>query len=179
MRTQDLKKYLAGIPEVTTEDLEALRTAAKKLDQDPSFQADHLKSRFVEEILAAMEENGVNQTELANRWGKTRQYLSKLLNEDRRVNFTIETMCEVAHLLHRRVDILVMPPSEAAPFKWFKRFKSNEENKRRKPGHRQNGKRSRQSGDGAVTALILRPKVPSKKIKIFPAGAEFADIGGA
>ncbi len=162
MRTQDLKKYLAAIPEVTTEDLEALRAAAKKLNQDPSFQADHLKSRFVEEILAAMEENGVNQTELANRWGKTRQYLSKLLNEDRRVNFTIETMCEVAHLLNRRVDVRVVRPSEVAPVKLVRRLRSNGEDKGKKPGHRQNGKRPRQSGDRTVSELILRAKGPSK-----------------
>jgi len=112
--SEDLKTYLNSIPEVTEAQLEALRTAGQKLENDPAFQADYLKSRFVEQMLAAMEESGVNQTELANRWGKSRQYISKLLNEDRRINFTIETMCEFAHLLNRRVDIQAVRPSEVA-----------------------------------------------------------------
>jgi len=110
--SEDMKAYLGGIPEVTEADLEALRTAAQKLESDFAFQADYLKSRFVEQMLAAMEENGISKTELANRWGKSRQYISKLLNEDSHVNFTIETMCAFAHLLNRRVDLQVVRPSE-------------------------------------------------------------------
>jgi predicted XRE-type DNA-binding protein len=110
--TGTLEEYLAGAPGLTTDDLEALRVAAEKLETDPAFQADYLKSRFVEKMLAAMEEDQISQSELANRWGKTRQYLSKLLNEDHRINFTIETMCEFAQLLNRRVDLQVVRPSE-------------------------------------------------------------------
>jgi hypothetical protein len=114
MIQKNLETYLARVPDVTAADLEALRDAAEKLDQDPAFQADYLKSRFVEGMLAAMEENGDNQNKLAARWAKTRQYVSKLLNEDRCVNFTIETMCEFAHLVNRRIDIQVVRLSEAA-----------------------------------------------------------------
>jgi len=110
--SEDMKAYLGSTPEVTEADMEALRTAAQKLESDPAFQADYLKSRFVEQMLAAMEENGISKTELANRWGKSRQYISKLLNEDSHVNFTIETMCAFAHLLNRRVDLQVVRPSE-------------------------------------------------------------------
>jgi len=112
--TDGLKAYLASVPEVTEADLEALRASARKLEGEPLFQADFLKRRFVEEMLAAMNEQGVSQMELAKKWGKTRQYVSKLLSEDRRVNFTIETLCEFARLLDRRVEIQVVRPAEAA-----------------------------------------------------------------
>ena len=56
----------------------------------------------------------MNQSELAKRWGKTRQYVSKLFNEDKRINFTIETMCELAHQLNRRLAIQVLEPNQVA-----------------------------------------------------------------
>ncbi|HZM01732.1 MAG TPA: helix-turn-helix transcriptional regulator [Candidatus Saccharimonadales bacterium] len=121
----DVRMYLAGIPEVTPDDLESLKAASKKLGENPAFLADYLKSRFVEEMLAAMEENGVSQTELAKRWGKSRQYLSKLLSENRRVNFTIETMCEFAGLLNRRLDIKVLGLPKAPVRSYRNKLKTN------------------------------------------------------
>jgi len=113
-----LKHYLANVPDVSGEDLDSLRAAVERLDSDPEYEANYLKSRFVEMVLAAMEENSVSQAELAKLWGKTRQYVSKLLNEDRRVNFTIETMCEIASLLQRKIEINIVPVSEMARVVW-------------------------------------------------------------
>src|SRR4029077_1960435 len=96
---EKLREYLNTIPAVADEDLDQLRAAAAELDSDPAFQADYLKSLFVEKMLEAMKERGENQTQLALRWGKSRQYVSKLFNEDRRVNFTLETMSSLAQLL--------------------------------------------------------------------------------
>ncbi len=97
--------------------MKVMRLAAQpgeQLDQSPSFRADYLKSLFVEKMLEAMTEAGTKQTEIAKCLGKTRQYVSKVLNEDRRINFTIETMCEFAHLVGRYVDIQVLRVNEVA-----------------------------------------------------------------
>jgi transcriptional regulator with XRE-family HTH domain len=110
---EDLRTHLAAVPAVTADNLEELRDAAKQLDNDPAFQAEYLKSLFVEKLLAALGERNENQNQLALRWGKSRQYVSKLFNEDKRVNFTIETMAELAHLLGRRLEIQVLSPGES------------------------------------------------------------------
>jgi transcriptional regulator with XRE-family HTH domain len=110
----DLREYLAAVPPVTERDLAALRKAAEALDRDPAFQADYLKSLFVERMLEALAELGETQSGLARRWNRSRQYVSKLFREDKKVNFTIETLCELAHLLNRRVAIEVLREDEVA-----------------------------------------------------------------
>lgn len=97
---------------LTRRDREELAKAAAKLDDDPVFLADYQKSLFVEKILEAMEGQGISQSELARRWGKSRQYLSRVLSEDRRVNFTIETIFELAALVGRKIEMLVLDPNE-------------------------------------------------------------------
>lgn len=110
----ELREYLASVPELSEPDLAELRKASEALDRDPAFRADYLKSLFVEKMLEAMQETGETQSDLARRWNRTRQYVSKLFNEDRKVNFTIETLCELAHLLNRRVSIDVLREDEIA-----------------------------------------------------------------
>lgn len=110
----DIREYLATVPPVTEQDLAALRKAGEALDHDPAFQADCLKSLFVERMLEAMEEIGETQSALARRWNHSRQYVSKLFREDKKVNFTIETLCELAHLLNRRIAIEVLREDEVA-----------------------------------------------------------------
>ncbi len=110
--SDSLKEYLAQIPPVSDADREALSAAGKRLENDPEFQADVLKSMYVEQILEALEVSGETQSQLALRWGKSRQYVSKLFNESRRVNFTIETMTTLAHLVGRRLEIRVVQPEK-------------------------------------------------------------------
>lgn len=112
--SEDLRSYLESVEPLTQADVARLEKAAADLNADPGFQAELVKGLFVERILQALEERGESQSALAKRWGKSRQYLCKLLNEDKRVNFTIETMCEVVHHLGRRLEILVLRPDEVA-----------------------------------------------------------------
>ena len=109
--SQDLEDYLKSIPPVSAEDLEELTQAVSSLDDDPSFQADLIKGQFVEAILQAMDARGQTQSQVAASWGKSRQYLSKVLNEDRRVNFTVETMTQLAHVVGRRLRVTVEEPA--------------------------------------------------------------------
>ena len=108
----EIREYLKAVPALSPEELEELRQAGEALDRDPAFRADYLKSLFVEKMLEAMAELGQSQSDLARRWKRSRQYISKLFNEDKRVNFTIETLCNMAHLLNRRVDIQVLREGE-------------------------------------------------------------------
>jgi len=100
-----LDELLKDVPLTQDLDLEALAEAGRVLDQDPEYVADYLKGLFVSEIYNAMDEQGINANQLAQRWGKSRQYLSKILNEDRRVNFTIDTIVDLMMQLDRRVEL--------------------------------------------------------------------------
>ncbi|MFH0880808.1 MAG: helix-turn-helix transcriptional regulator [Lentisphaerota bacterium] len=107
-----LTALLAKTPKVSEHDLEELADAGRSLNRDAGFMADYLKGLFVEDVLRAMEEDGLSQSDLAARMGKSRQYLSKVLNLDRRVNFTVETMAEFGATLGRKVAMRLLAPSE-------------------------------------------------------------------
>jgi len=101
----ELQELLDATPPLDELDLEGLAKATRELENDPEHIADYLKGWFVAEIWGAMYEQGITASKLANKWGKSRQYLSKILNEDRRVNFTIDSMVEIMMLLDRRVEL--------------------------------------------------------------------------
>jgi transcriptional regulator with XRE-family HTH domain len=99
----DIRSYLEGIQPVTSDMIDELAKANRELQSDPAFEADVIKMVFVNEMLEALEAHGKTKAKLADKLGKSRQYVQKLFNEDKRVNFTIDTMCEIAHALDRRV----------------------------------------------------------------------------
>jgi hypothetical protein len=108
-----LRAYLAKVPPVTEAARARLRAAAKELETDSEFQADYIKGLFVNFMIEAINEEKLTQSEVAHKWGRSRQYLNKLLNEDKRVNFTVETMVELALLLGRRIEMHVFKKDEA------------------------------------------------------------------
>jgi transcriptional regulator with XRE-family HTH domain len=107
-----LRTELARTASVTPEMLDRLSAANRALEADPKWQADYLKSLFVEKMLQALEQRGESKSQLADRLGKSRQYIQKLFDEDKRVNFTVDTLCEIAHALDRRVHLHICPSSE-------------------------------------------------------------------
>ena len=100
-----IEDFLKDVPLTSELDHDGLAQASRELDEDPAFVADYLKGVFVNEVYKAMDEAGLNANQLARKWGKSRQYLSKILNEDARVNFTIETMVELMLQLGRKVEL--------------------------------------------------------------------------
>lgn len=114
--SDDLRAFLESSSDVTTATLSEVGVAAAELDWDAEFQADYWKAKFVSSVLEAMHEEHISQSDLASQWGRARQYVNKILNEDKRVNFTIETMVELATLLKRRFEIHVLKRNEAAHF---------------------------------------------------------------
>jgi len=78
----------------------------KDLDKDEVFVKNSLKARIVEDILLAMKEDGLTQATLAKRLNKSRQYISKILNET--ANFTLDTIVEIALALDRTISIRII-----------------------------------------------------------------------
>jgi len=111
---ESLADLLAATPFLGKQDFQRLEKAGEQLHQDPAWQAEYLKGIFTEKMLEAMEEGHVSQSDLADMWEKSRQYVSKLFREDKRVNFTIETMTEMASLLGRRIELHILKSSESS-----------------------------------------------------------------
>lgn len=108
----DVAELLNRTPAITSALRERLARAAEEADRDPVFHANYLKGLVSQEILQALAERGETQSSLAERLGCTRQYLNKLLSEDRRVNFTLDTICSLAHLTGRRAHLVFVREDE-------------------------------------------------------------------
>lgn len=76
------------------------------LENDPEFVADYMKGQITEDILLAMEEKGINKSQLAERMGKSRQYIGRILNET--ANFTFETIAKIACALDRKIEARII-----------------------------------------------------------------------
>lgn len=96
----------------TKEVVSELEKAVRALADDPEFIADCLKSQVVNDVYRVMEAKGINQNQLAAKLGKSRQYVSHFLAEDRRVNFTLETLAQLSFALQSRVVVRMLPPDE-------------------------------------------------------------------
>ncbi len=103
--TEDILAYLDSIPTVSTEDLHELEKTIRSFDDNPAFQADYYKGLFVNSVLDGMAKHSLSQSEVSRRWGKTRQYLHRILDESAKVNFTIETMVELAMVVGKRFKL--------------------------------------------------------------------------
>ncbi len=68
-----------------------------KYEQDADYILGGLKVEMSEKIYSAMEKRGVSQAELARRLGKSRAYISKILQGN--VNFTLETLSKISQAL--------------------------------------------------------------------------------
>lgn len=110
----ELAELFQNAKPVSQDAVDAIAKANRALADDPEFMADLLKGYFVERVLEGMEETGLKKAQLGSRIGKTRQYVNKILDEDRRVNFTIETMAKLAHAIDCRLDIHVLKKNEEA-----------------------------------------------------------------
>lgn len=105
----DLRALFEAAPTVD-EANEALRREPLALATDPEFQLECLKARFVEDVLAAMEEQGLGASDLARRLGRSRQYVSAILNE--KSNFTLESLARIAAALGLQPAVRMVRPGE-------------------------------------------------------------------
>ena len=105
----EIQKMFEGIPPVD-EVSEELRTDLADLENDPEFVAGYLKMQFVEDIYRLMAQQGLKPIHLAEKLGKSRQYVSRILNE--KANFTFETMAAITCALDARVAARMFTPGE-------------------------------------------------------------------
>ncbi len=100
---EDLMAWINSFPPTkeTLERLEELDLLA--LDRNPEFVADLLKGMVTEDIMRAMEDNGINRNQLAKKMGKSRQYIGRVLSE--KANFTLERLAALACALDRDIAV--------------------------------------------------------------------------
>ena len=79
--------------------------AADSLRDDPDYVASVLQAHFVSLIRKTMREDNLSVTQLAAKLNKSRQYVSRVLNEN--VNFTLKSMAEITCALHLEIDVNV------------------------------------------------------------------------
>lgn len=111
---KELADLLAATPEVSDADLLRLKEAGERIDRDSADRAELQKAIFVNAILSALQREHLTKSEVARRMKCTRQNLNRLLAEDASVNFTIETLSNVATACNRRAEILVLADDEFA-----------------------------------------------------------------
>lgn len=87
--------------------LDALRKDLVDAGTDPDFLYEQLLIDVNECILAAMEREGVRRSDLANRLGTSRAYVTKLLSGPE--NLTLRTLVRLAHVLGSRVEFSLAP----------------------------------------------------------------------
>ena len=112
----DLAALFANTRQAAPKELATLSKAANVLHADSAFQADISKGLIVEDILRAMEEQGLNRNTLAAKLGKSRQYIGKILDEEQPANFTIDTLAELSSALGINLHVRMLPENERMIF---------------------------------------------------------------
>jgi len=105
--SDELKALFDSTPALTVEKEKELADAVRTAQQDPIFQAELMKARVVEAVLEEMEAQKLNRNQLARKWNKSRQYVGRILDENRKANFTLETVSELLHLVGKRMEIQI------------------------------------------------------------------------
>jgi antitoxin component HigA of HigAB toxin-antitoxin module len=96
----EIKKMFADLPSVDEVSIQ-IQADLTDFEKDPKFVAEFLKMQFVEDIYRIMAQQGLKPIQLAEKLGKSRQYVSRILNE--KANFTFETVAAVTCALDARV----------------------------------------------------------------------------
>ncbi len=105
---------------------ESMKTSSERLDefaarieQTEIFDMETSKYDISEHVFAVMERQGVSKAKLARRLGKSRAYVTKILQGN--ANFTLESLVKIARALDCRLDVtrVLIPIHQAAPmFDW-------------------------------------------------------------
>lgn len=95
----DIEELLRNARPLSEIDFEGLAEANRALNRDPKHIAGIIKAVFVNDILCAMEEQGINKNQLAAKWGKSRQHVSQILDKEKSKNFTIDTIVSLSMTL--------------------------------------------------------------------------------
>ena len=94
--------------------IERYRQRVCSIENDPAYLTEGVKVDFAEELCRLMDESGVSRTQLAERMGVSRAYITRILRTD--YNLTAETMVKVALALEARVSLHLHP--KATRVRW-------------------------------------------------------------
>jgi transcriptional regulator with XRE-family HTH domain len=102
-----LLKSFESATHVTAAGIDMIMHRNQAIDRDPKLLANIEKTRVVNALRRALEKRHESQSSFAQRWNKTRQYVSRIFNIEEKTNFTIETIMEAAVLLDRRLTVQI------------------------------------------------------------------------
>ena len=90
--------------------IERYREWAQKIEKDPLFIAELMKLEFADDLVRLLEARGLKRTELAEKLGTNRGYVTRILNTE--FNLSIETMAKIALALDARISLRMLPREE-------------------------------------------------------------------
>ena len=106
--------------------IERYREWAQKIEKDPLFIAELVKLQFADDLVRLLEARGLKRTELADKLGTNRGYVTRVLNTE--YNLSVETMAKIALALDARISLRMLPreeverrPSPSAPSRTARR----------------------------------------------------------
>ena len=90
--------------------IERYREWAQKIEKDPLFIAELVKLQFADDLVRLLEARGLKRTELAEKLGTNRGYVTRVLNTE--YNLSVETMAKIALALDARISLRMLPREE-------------------------------------------------------------------
>lgn len=87
--------------------VDILRSRVKEWQDDPGYQYEGLVLAITEQIAELMEKQGLRRTDLADRLGTSKAYVTQLL--DGPSNLTLRTLVKIAGALDVSVDVRLTP----------------------------------------------------------------------
>ncbi len=90
--------------------IERYREWARRIENDPRFVAEQMKLTFANDLVLLLEARGLKRTELAEKLGTNRGYVTRVLNTE--YNLSIETMAKIALALDARISLRMLPREE-------------------------------------------------------------------
>ena len=97
---------------MSTDSIDRLQRRFEEWKDDPDYIYEGLVLDFTEQVVAKMIATDTRRSQLAERLGTSRAYVTKLL--DGQENMTLKTIVRVANALDLKVD-LKLRPQDAAP----------------------------------------------------------------
>jgi transcriptional regulator with XRE-family HTH domain len=98
---------------VSSSSIERYREWAAKMESAPRFVAEELKLAFADDLVRLLEARGLKRTELAEKLGTNRGYVTRVLNTE--YNLSVETMAKIALALDARISLRMLPREEVEP----------------------------------------------------------------
>lgn len=84
----------------------------REMEQSDAYHIEGAKVEVAEQIYMAMKHQGVSNAELARRLGKSRAYVTKVLQGS--TNFTLESLVKIARVLDCQLDLQFSPRHKAS-----------------------------------------------------------------